>query len=147
MADRSHPRAHTTYQREIGGFDESTPYSFRTPRGTEITKLLQPGCILVTNYDSGPYVLVKILPPFTHRFPEGRFKSWDLHCDYLRPPHGRTRKWPEICCYLNDYVAVDGRLLQLFENNDDEVLIKGLDDEAARRIAARNAPSPKRKTK
>jgi len=93
----------------------------RTPPGQPtVSDIVKPGDIVKTTYDTGPYRVEKVRvyksyvgdPIFTLIVsnPNGRYKK-----------DGRATK--ENLCWLNELVAVDGRLLAYFVNNDDEVIV------------------------
>lgn len=83
----------------------------QTPAGQPtVQELCPPGSIVRTNYNTGPYV-VRRLAAHTWR----GCVSWSLHCSKVNSE--------KIGYWLNDYVAVDGRLVHLFSNNDDRVIV------------------------
>jgi hypothetical protein len=103
--------AHTAYQVEVG-FELDPDMAFRqTPDGQlMVPQLAGPGSIVRTNYGTGPYRVIAVTGPHL----EMGCETWSLTCEELDRP-GQA--------YLNELVAVDGRLLHLFGNNDDEVIV------------------------
>lgn len=82
-----------------------------TPAGQPTVRDLVPiGSVVRTNYGSGPYRVTRI----TEHAIYGRM-VFSLTCEDLQ---GRGNY------YLNELVAVDGRLLKLFPANTDEVFIE-----------------------
>lgn len=83
----------------------------QTPAGRPtVPELCPPGSIVRTSYNTGPYV-VRRVASHTWR----GCVSWSLHCSKVNSE--------KIGYWLNDYVAVDGRLVHLFSNNDDRVIV------------------------
>lgn len=112
------------YQAELGSPIECT---FRHPSGAPIAELVQPGSIVETNYGTGPYCVVKVAGPYPY---DDGCLHWSL-C--LVDAKWRERgKRLEANAWVNEIVPVDGRLLKLFEANDDEVVVLGFDEAAAR---------------
>lgn len=108
-------KAHNTYQRELG-YGARAQYRYRLPRGPAIGELIRPGSIVSTNY-SGPSAVLEIVRD-VYKPPEGgAFENWTLVLARLNATKRRAEGW------INEVVAVDGRLLHLFENNDDEVFV------------------------
>lgn len=124
--------AHTAYQFEVLGMSLPTPFDARQTESGQSTieELLLPGMMIKTNYGSGPYIVHEV-----NRYALSEERSlilsglvaWSIVCmspddvemnrsvDYLRSTNRLH--------YLNEYVAVDGRFIQVFPNNDDEILI------------------------
>lgn len=106
--------AHSGYQADIGMRDLSV-YR-QTPHGQpEVDALVFPGDTVWTTYGTGPYLVREVTR-----------QSWKgLSCFSLSLcslDSGRRRK-QEVDSWINEVVAVDGRLLKLFANNEDEVFI------------------------
>ena len=83
-----------------------------TPKGEPtVADLLHPGDIVTTNYNTGPYRIVKITLVEVPGCPP---------CYSLRMslPGGKDARY-----FINDLVAVNRRLLKLFVANKDEVFI------------------------
>ena len=86
-----------------------------TPEGQPIVPdIVKPGDVITTSYCSGPYHLLSVRlsdPEF-----EGCPPSYTLAMTNAKG--GKSEN-----CLINNVVAVDGRLLQLFADNSDEVYI------------------------
>lgn len=82
----------------------------QTPPGQPgVQNIIAIGAVVKTNYGSGPYRVKRIDSAIWkgHRY-------WNLVCEGLTDQRE---------AYLNELVAVDGRIVALFPNNDDEVLL------------------------
>ncbi len=129
--------ATTTFQAEMGMPDEG---EYRTtPEGQPtVPELVQVGDVVTTNYGTGPYRVINVEREdvYDDTIEED---DWDAGPapdlpDY--PPHwvieavdlGAKQKkdgtWPEKSkVWLGELVAVDGEILHLFKNNDDQVTV------------------------
>ncbi len=112
--------AHSLYSAELGAHD---PGRFRsTPSGApDVAALVHPGMVIRTSYGTGGTVIA-IEGPYVHVAPDG---SEYPHFTIVYVPserfgrHGKPdRNW------INECVAVDGRILKLLEANLDEVFIE-----------------------
>jgi len=101
-------------------------------------RLVRPGAIVRTSYNSGPYVVVS-----THRRwrrdadNRGKvrlYEHWSIVCD--RPVRDGP-KWPQPTAWLNEYCAIGRRILSTY--SDDEVFVVGFSEDAAKVLA----PKPK----
>jgi hypothetical protein len=111
--------AHSGYQAEMG-FRNLTQYR-QTPHGQpEVDQLVFPGDTVWTSYGTGPYVVKEVTS----------YKCLGMRCFTLVLQDlgvcGKRRK-REASGWINEVVAVDGRLLKLFANNEDEVFIARLE--------------------
>lgn len=98
-----------------------SPLMFRqTPIGQpEVDALVFPGDTVWTSYGSGPYVVKQVAAHECRGMRCFTLVLLDLGAD-----EGRRRKNKrEPDGWINDVVAVDGRLLKLFANNQDEVFV------------------------
>lgn len=104
--------AHTPYQADTAKMELDPEMHYRTeaPNGPTVKDLCPPGTIVATNYATGPYVVRTV----SDRMWKGK-RCWGLTCAQLRAKKADS--------YLNDYVAIDGRIRHLFGINNDEVLI------------------------
>lgn len=107
--------ASTRYQADMGYLD-LLQYR-QTPHGQpEVDGLVVPGDTVWTSYGSGPYVVKAVNP----------YDCQGLRCFSLvlldLGGEGRRRK-READGWINEVVAVDGRLLKLFTRNEDEVFV------------------------
>jgi hypothetical protein len=96
----------------------------RTPEGEPaVGDLIQPGMIVTSTFrcgrkiTTGPY---RVKTVSEHRIAGGPISSWSLVCeDEVRAPNKQPGD-----SYLNELVALNGRILALFERNDDEVHVE-----------------------
>lgn len=104
--------AHNPYQADIAQMELDPEMHYRTeaPNGPTVQDICPPGTIVATNYSTGPYVVRTV----SDHMWKGK-RSWSLTCAQLGEKKADS--------YLNDYVAIDGRIRHLFGNNSDEVLI------------------------
>ncbi|NLT49453.1 MAG: hypothetical protein GXX85_00875 [Ignavibacteria bacterium] len=102
-------------------------YRFRTtPEGQpKLNEVVKRGDIVITNYDTGPYKVVKVSGPYTHHTGLGwEFtlpESYTILCCKPEDKFPLPKNYQHY--YLNELVFIDGRILHLFENNSDEVMI------------------------
>lgn len=120
--------AYNCYQAQLG-FDLPEPFLPRqTPPGqATVADLCPPGSWIKTNYETGPYTVrsVQALDPFAElqQRKDSRFcspgllglRSWSI---IGVSPANASRFFN-----LNDFVALNGRIVHLFPNNTDEILI------------------------
>lgn len=94
---------------------------WRRPSGPSVRELCPPGTIVRTNYGTGPYEVVDVSGPHSFEHEGERLEHFSLNLCHVaqRPAKGK----PKAHAWVNDLVAVDGRLLKICGNNDDEVLI------------------------
>lgn len=120
-------RASNTY---LASLDYPTDgLTYRTPAGPPIHALVRPGTVVTTSYGSGPYHVHQLSGPHTFRPKEGgEFAHWSLILSPIRDFDPASSRFPKGDHFINEVVAVNGRLLHLFENNDDEVLIQDFDE-------------------
>ncbi|MCE4058472.1 hypothetical protein [Pseudomonas sp. Au-Pse12] len=108
--------AHSSYQAD-SGFLDLQQYR-QTPLGQpEVDSLVFPGDTVWTSYGSGPYVVREVAAQGCRGMRCFTLALVDLGED---KPGKRKR---EANAWINEVVAVDGRLLKLFANNCDEVFI------------------------
>lgn len=93
----------------------------QTPEGNPTVKDLCPvGSVITTNYDTGPYIVRSVTEYFIG--PEGGYPSrlscWSLAMCLKSEP----RKKADY--FINELVAVHGRLLKLFVANTDEIFVQ-----------------------
>ncbi|OBZ97485.1 hypothetical protein ADU59_00200 (plasmid) [Pararhizobium polonicum] len=113
--------AHSLYSAELGAHD---PGGYRsTPNGApDVAALVHPGMVIRTSYGTGGTV-IGVEGPYVHVAPDGRdYPHFTIA--YVTTErfdrHGKLdRSW------INECVAVDGRILKLLEANLDEVFIEG----------------------
>lgn len=124
----------STCSRELSGDYDLGPLPLRaTPPGEpKVPEILKPGTVVRTSYGNNPYVVLKVDGPFFYHPPEeaAAYEEWSLHL--VRPEEWSAgRKEPSA--WINEVVAVGGRLLMLFANNADEVLIQDAQPPACRK--------------
>lgn len=146
-------RATSGYQAELGYADDGDCRI--TPAGQmDVNHLVKPGNFVCTSYDTGPDRVVEVTGPFRHKHVAGvgrakvtrKFSHWSL-C--LCRPAVKPRKDGSYKAdsWVNEIVAVDGRLLKLFTASADEVFVgvtaaAALGAKRAARKAARAAGKP-----
>lgn len=99
----------SSYVADLNGY-RVTQNMLRHPAGPPLPKLIKRGTIVKTSYDTGPYV-VKEVSPYT----DYGVETHSLKCRHVNGGGGEY--------FLNELVAVDGRVLHLFLANEDEVFI------------------------
>lgn len=108
--------AHSSYQADMGCVD--LQQYRQTPIGQpEVDSLVFPGDTVWTSYSSGPYVVRSVSAQDWKGL-----RSFSLVLVDLGEESPGKRK-REANSWINSVVAVDGRLLQLFANNFDEVFV------------------------
>lgn len=123
-------QARNSYVRDVVGSADlqNAPHDYRSPSGPAIGELVPPGTIVRTNYNTGPDVVVSLNGPFFYEPREGgRYEHWSLNLATpaeVERAAAKKRK-PKADAWINECVAVDGRILKLFLANTDEVLVDG----------------------
>lgn len=108
--------ASTNAQAELG-YRDLLQYR-QTPHGQpEVDQLVFPGDTVWSSYGSGPYVVKEV-----NAYECQGMRCFSLVLVDLGEADVRKRK-RESCSWINEVVAVDGRLLKLFVRNEDEVFI------------------------
>ena len=103
-------KAHTSSQYELGYPIEKGMIFRITPFGEpRIPAVIPVGAIIKTNYGAGPYKVKEIIKNIVMSYETYSFICMDIN------NVGRY--------YLNEFVAIDGRILKLFGNNNDEIFI------------------------
>lgn len=112
--------AHSTCHVGLGYTD---PGRYRaTPAGEpSVPELVQPGRQITTSYRTGGTV-VKVAGPVIFTTKDGR--SFEHFTIVYVPSERYGRHTPQDHRWINDLVAVGGRLLMLFELNQDEVFVE-----------------------
>ena len=115
----------TGSSRELNADYDLGPLPLRsTPPGEpKVPEILKPGVFVRTSYSDKPYVVLKVDGPFFYHPPEeaAAYEEWSLH---LVTPEEWSAGRKDPSAWINEVVAVGGRLLRLFENNSDEVLVE-----------------------
>lgn len=116
--------AQSSYAREQSWEYDLGPLPMRsTPPGEpRVPEILKPGMVVRTSYGSNRYVVLKVDGPFFYHPPEeaAAYEEWSLH---LVSPEEWSAGRKQPSAWINEVVAVGGRLLKLFANNPDEVFI------------------------
>ncbi|MCG7952658.1 MAG: hypothetical protein N0E56_15780 [Candidatus Thiodiazotropha endolucinida] len=104
--------AHTSCQAELG-FPIAPGMVFRQtpPEQATVPQIIGIGSMVSTSYGTGPYRVLSI-----HDEEVLGYATHNLVCE----KEGRKGHY-----YINELVAVNGRILHLFGNNDDEVILHG----------------------
>lgn len=115
--------AHSLYSVASGSHD---PGNYRsTPLGApDVAALVRPGMLVRTSYGTGGAV-VSVNGPHVYVAPDGREYP---HFTIVYVPPDRYSGYTERDLrWINECVAVHGRILMLFEANEDEVFIEDPD--------------------
>lgn len=113
-------KPHNSYIADLNG-SRVTPDMLRKPSGIELTQLIRPGIVVKTSYGSGPYIVESV-----HRHEIYGHEEYSLILSGLnnkRRKDGTAHRGDSSYYYLNELVAVDGRILHLFVANKNEVFI------------------------
>ena len=145
LAEKPITMARNTY---TAGLSEPTDGRYRrTPEGQpKVPDFVAPGSVIRTNYDTGPYIVTKVSGPYEYRPDDGDGHAYE-HYSLTMVHSSKFRERPAKATlkgdsYINELVAVDGRLLKLFEANTDEVTVERFNPDAAELMgASRMAPS------
>lgn len=142
---------------------DSSPVSglrFRsTPKGEPtVPDLVTPGTLVKTSYSTGPYIVVRVSGPHFYAPDRGAFNaglSADeaavatdrvfAHYSLIMAPEASFleapgRKSLKENSYINEVVAVGGRLLKLFGGNTDETIVAGFNADAAKLLGTSTEP-------
>lgn len=114
--------AHSTYSANSGAHDPGD-YRSTPPGAPDVAALVLPGMSVRTSYGTGGTV-ISVEGPYSHIGQDGR--EYPHFTIVYVPPHRYGRHAQRDLCWLNECVAVRGRILKLFEANTDEVFIEGL---------------------
>lgn len=102
------------YWQALGRYKGSTSLYRITPKGEKtVPELVCQGDVVTTNYNTGPYRITKITLIECKKYPP---------CYSLRMARAEGGK---DSYYINELVAINGRLIKLFKTNSDEVFYKG----------------------
>ena len=113
--------AHSIYSASLGAHD---PRRYRTtpPDAADVAALVRPGTAVRTSYGTGG-VVTEVAGPYAHVGQDGReylnFTIIYVPADRYGGHREHDRNW------INECVAVGGRILMLLEANPDEVFIDG----------------------
>jgi hypothetical protein len=113
--------AHSLYSAELGAHDPGH-YRLTPPCAPDVQALVRPGMSVRTSYGTGG-IVIAVEGPTMHRAQDGREYP---HFTIIYVPVERFgRHSATDRCWINECVAVGGRILMLLEANDDEVFIEG----------------------
>jgi len=102
--------AHSITTADLGASLEGVDFR-QTPVGQPtVEDLLRPGTIIKTNYGTGPYVVRSVSQD-----------DWNDLCYWTLALSEPTST--KISSWINDLVAIDGRILKLFTTSTDEINI------------------------
>lgn len=114
--------AHSIYSAELGAHDPGR-YRLTAPSAPDVPVLVQPGMTVRTSYGTGG-IVVAVEGPSIHRGRDGREYP---HFTIIYVPAKRFgRHSAADHCWLNECVAVGGRILMLLEANDNEVFVEAV---------------------
>ena len=109
---------HSSYVANLNGY-RVTQDMLRHPQGAHWSDLVHVGSVVRTSYSTGPYVVEAI-----SEHEDYGVKNISLVCslpDAGRRKDGKMSGEPDG--WLNEIVAVDGRLLKLFKASTDEIIV------------------------
>jgi hypothetical protein len=111
--------ATSLYQLEVIGMKR--PDNIRLA-DQDLTALIQPGTLVRTSYNTGPYTVVRIVR-FEWIDPDTgvAYPHWSLACDW-HEDDGHRHGWPKARYWLNNLVPEGGRIRHLLNNDELEVL-------------------------
>lgn len=114
-------RAHSLYSAKLGDHD---PGRYRTtPLGApDVAALVRPGMAIRTSYNTSG-IVIQVAGPYEHVTDDG--KSYPHFTIVYVPADRYGRHRENDFRWINECVAVRGRILMLIEANTDEVLIEG----------------------
>ncbi|WP_127523634.1 hypothetical protein [Mesorhizobium sp. Z1-4] len=121
--------AHSTLQASLGMNDLR---DYRLCSGPPIEELVWPGSVVKTNYGTGPFCVVGMGGPYVESYGANYPPHWSLQLVTISSLAKIPRRLPMPNAWINELVPVDGRILQLFSNNPDEVLVIGTRPDIAR---------------
>jgi len=112
--------AHSTYTANLGVPDRRQ-YRRTTPGAPTVADLVRPGDTVATSYNTGGYVIE--VKEYFYDAPTGEALS---HFTIVYVPATHATRYRDIDRHwINECVAVDGRILMLFEANPDEIFVVG----------------------
>lgn len=121
--------AHSTYTADLGVPDRRL-YRRTPPGSPTVADLVRPGDTVSTSYGTGGVVIE--VKEYFYAAPQGETLS---HFTIVYVPSDRTDEYRETDRHwINECVAVAGRILMLFEANADEVFVVDRARSAAARL-------------
>ncbi|NTE68109.1 hypothetical protein G6M85_21125 [Agrobacterium tumefaciens] len=114
--------AHSLSSAELGWHDPGR-YRLTSPRAPDVPALVHPGMAVQSSYGTGG-IVIAVEGPVIHVAPDGRAYP---HFTIVYVPTDRFGRHSKLNRnWINECVAVDGRILKLFEANSDEVFIEAV---------------------
>lgn len=111
--------AHSLYSAQLGAHDPGF-YRSTSPGAPDVAALVRPGTAIHTSYGTGG-IVIEVGGPYEHVGEDGKSR---LHFTIVYVPVSRYGHHRDIDHrWINECVAVGGRILMLFEANTDEVFI------------------------
>lgn len=112
--------AHSLYSADLGEHDPGR-YRLTPPGAPDVPALVRPGMAVRTSYGSGG-IVIAVEGPVIHRVPDGteypHFTIVYVPADRFGRHTKLDRNW------INECVAVHGRILKLLEANSDEIFVE-----------------------
>jgi hypothetical protein len=112
--------AHSLYSADLGCHDPGR-YRFTPPCAPDVSALVRPGMTVRTSYGTGG-IVIAVRGPVIHVGTDGReyphFTIVYVPADRFGQHSKQDHNW------INECVAVDGRILKLLEANSDEVFVE-----------------------
>ena len=130
--------AHSLYSASLGAYD---PGRYRsTPCGAaDVAAFVRPGMTVRTSYGTGG-IVVEVVGPSVHVATDGKeyphFTIVYVSADRVGRHSNLDRNW------INECVAVGGRILKLLEANRDEVFIEEITIKPLDGLVVRNSGLP-----
>lgn len=116
---RRHHLARSLSSTELG-WQDPVRYRVTPPGAPNVPALIRPGMAIRTSYGTGG-IVIGIEGPFMHIAPD---RSEYPHFTIVYVPADRFGRHSKLDRnWINECVAVDGRILKLLEANGDEVFI------------------------
>ncbi|MCZ7854683.1 hypothetical protein O9X99_19790 [Agrobacterium salinitolerans] len=117
-----HHLAHSLYSARLGAHDQGC-YRSTPPGAPDVAALVRPGMMVGTSYGTGGIVIM-IEGSHVHVTTDGR--EYPHFTIVYVPAHRFGRHTKVDHNWINECVAVDGRILMLFEANTDEVFFEAV---------------------
>ncbi|MFK3781376.1 hypothetical protein [Agrobacterium sp. NPDC089420] len=114
--------AHSLYSARLGAHDPGC-YRSTPPGAPDVAALVRPGMMIRTSYGTGG-IVITIEGPHVHVTADGREYR---HFTIVYVPADRLGRHTKLDYnWISECVAVNGRILKLFEANTDEVFFEGM---------------------
>jgi hypothetical protein len=117
--ERQRHLARSLSSTELGWFDPGC-YRMTPPGAPDVPAFIRPGIVIRTSYGTGG-IVIEIEGPFVHIAPD---RSEYPHFTLVYVPADRFGRHSKLDRHwINECVAVDGRILKLLGANGDEVFV------------------------